>query len=223
VSLVLTSDFPATANAAVLDRMRATSSRPRIAWIPPFTEAAAQYFPRAKGLFAVHGFPDLEYCDIDVAPDTRQLDHLDQYDIIYLTGGDPLRFRRNILRTGLADPLRQCLAAGVMVIGASGGALQLTRNVSLFRLVTDSVDQVLTEWAEYDALELVDYELLPHLNRLDDSFLAKVRCYSEGVDHDIIGLADGAAVLHTSDGGFRCVGEAVRFRGGTIMAMEMTT
>ena len=74
--------------------------------------------------------------------------------------------------------------------------MQLTRNVSLFRLLTTSLDNVLADRSEYDALGLVAYEILPHINRLELSFLEKVRYYSEQVDHDVIGLADGTALLH---------------------------
>jgi hypothetical protein len=52
-------------------------------------------------------------------------------------------FRQNIIRAGLAPPLRQCLAAGRLILAASGGSMQLTRNVSLFRLVNEPLGAVL--------------------------------------------------------------------------------
>jgi hypothetical protein len=60
-------------------------------------------FPAAQELFKSHGFSDLEYCDIDEEPDEGQLARLDQYDVVYLTGGDPIGFRRNILDIALVD------------------------------------------------------------------------------------------------------------------------
>lgn len=221
MNLALTSDFPSTANQAVFDCMRSRGGSPRIAWIPPFSVAGRERFPSAKELFASYGFTGLEYCDIDAAPDTTQLSHLDQYDVIYLTGGNPIEFRRNIIRSGLAVRLQQCLAAGSLIIGASGGALQLTRNVSLFRLVAEPLDQVFADHREYEGLNFVGYEFLPHLNRLESSFLDKVRGYSERLTHDIIALADGAAVLHTTSDDFQCVGEAARFRSGVMMPIEV--
>ena len=44
--------------------------------------------------------------DIDEAPNAAQLASLATYDIVYLTGGDPIGFRRNILRAGLPARLR---------------------------------------------------------------------------------------------------------------------
>lgn len=220
MNLALTSDFPSTANPAVLDRMRSKGVRPRIAWIPPFSVTGRERFPGARELFASYGFTALEYCDIDEAPDGTQLAGLEQYDIIYLTGGNPIEFRRRIIRSGLASRLQQCLAAGSLIIGASGGALQLTRNVSLFRLVDEPLDQVLAEHHEYVGLNFVGYEFLPHLNRLESSFLDKVRGYSERLAHDIIALSDGAAVLHTTSDDFQCVGGAARFHSGVMMPIE---
>lgn len=220
LNLVLTSDFPSTGNQAVLDCMRRANPRPRIAWIPPFTAMGRERFPAARDVFESNGFPDVDYCDIDEDPDEAQLDRLHEYDVVYLTGGDPIGFRQNVLRAGLPSRLRECVAAGRLIVGASGGSTQLTRNVSLFRLLSAPLDEVCGQRAEYEALGLVDYEVLPHLNRFEPPFLETVRRYSERVTHDIIALADGAAVLHTGDGDYRCVGTAARFRRGVWSTIE---
>ena len=123
---------------------------------------------------------------------------------IYLTGGDPVGFRRNILRAGLSSRLRECIAAGRMIVGASGGSLQLTPNLSLFRLLSALLNDVCRERTEDQALGLVDYQLLPHLNRFEGPFLDTVRRYSECVPYDIIALADGEAVWHMSSSDYRC-------------------
>jgi len=59
-----------------------------------------------------------------------------------------------------------------------------------------------------------------HLNRLEASFLETVRRYSERVGHDVIALADGAAVLHTGGDDYTCVGEAALFRQGARTPIE---
>jgi len=156
----------------------------------------------------------LEYCDIDQEPDERQLDQLDRFDIIYLSGGDPIGFRLNLLMRGLDAALRACATKGRLIVAASGGAMQFTKNVSLFRLLTSTVQAAIAERDAYEAIGMVDYELLPHLNRHGGEFLEKVRRYSEQVPHDIVALDDGAAILHDSEVGFRCDGHAARFRRG---------
>jgi peptidase E len=220
IKLVLTSDFPSTGNDQVFAWMRATSARPRIAWIPPFTDTGHKRFAQAQTRFASHGFDRLEYCDIDEQINRIQLSQLASYDIIYLTGGDPLRFRRNILRSELSGWLHQCLGAGRLVVAASGGSMQLTQNVSLFRLLIATIDEVLANRSDYQALGLVAYEILPHLNICDPHFLEQVRGYSERVEHDIIGLDDGAAVFHASRDDYQCTGRVRRFRNGVVSSIE---
>jgi len=83
-----------------------------------------------------------------------------------------------------------------------------------------SLEEVFANRGEYEALGVVGYELLPHLNRFELPFLETVRCYSERVVHDVIALADGAAVLHTSGEDYRCIGQAVRFRKGVMAPID---
>jgi dipeptidase E len=221
MNLVLTSDFPSTSNDHVVNCMRATSARPRIAWIPPFTDSGRKRFAHAQQCFASHGFNQLEYCDIDEETNHIHLSHLEEFDIIYLSGGDPVRFRRNIFRTGLAERLQACLGVDRLLVAASGGAMQLTKNVSLFRLLVEPIDNVIANYADYAALGTVSYEILPHLNKCEPAFLEQVRHYSEYIDHDIIALHDGAAVFHTSRDRYHCIGQVARFHNGVFTQIDM--
>ena len=216
MNIALTSDLPSTANQAVFALMRKRHSYPRIAWIGPSTRTGREHFPIAQDQFATYGFSNLEYCDIDEEPNEMQLTALDQYDIIYLSGGDPIEFRQNILRSGLSTQLRKSLVAGCLVVAASGGSMQLTKNVSLFRLLTTPLEKVLAERSEYGALGIVEYEILPHVNQLESSFLEKVRRYSERVAHDVFGLADGASLLYVNTDDYLCTGQVIRFRKGEV-------
>ena len=220
LNLALTSDLPSTANQVVFDFMRSGNPHPRIAWVPPFTEMGHKLFPASQELFRTYGFSKLEYCDIDDEQNEEQLAHLDQYEIIYLTGGDPIGFRHNIIRVGLAGKLQQYLTTGRMIVAASGGSMQITKNVSLYRLLNGALDDVFENRSEYEALGIVDYEILPHLNRFEPSFLEIVRYYSERVDHDVIGLSDGAAVLHRSSDNYWCVGQVTRFHRGVMTPIK---
>jgi peptidase E len=221
MNLILTSDFPSTGNEVVLARMWSSATKPRIAWISPGPDAGGERFRRAQEQFGRYGFDRLESCDIEAEVDEHRWSQLEQYDILYLSGGDPIRFRRNLRRTGLSEQLRKYLAAGQLVVAASGGALQLTQNVSLFRLQGATVDDVFARRSEYEALGVVAYELLPHLNRFEPAFLEKVRQYSERVACDVLALADGAAVLHSSRDDYRCVGQAAIFRQGVMTPIHV--
>jgi hypothetical protein len=51
--------------------------------------------------------------------------------------------------------------AGRWIVGARGGSMQATRNLSLYRLLKLPVSDVVSDRHEFEALGLVDDELLP--------------------------------------------------------------
>jgi peptidase E len=214
MSLILTSDFPSTAHPTVVEHIKALGQQLRIAWIAPDTEGGHLHFDSARDRFGQLGFDHVEYCDIDQERDDVQLAYLYEFDVIYLSGGDPLRFRFNMLRAGLGGRLRQCLAAGRLIVAASGGALLLTPNVSVYRLQSESLEHVLATRGRFDAVGAVPYEFLPHVNRHDAAFLEKVRAYSAHIDVDIIAVPDGGALIHQAPETFEAVGRITRFRRG---------
>ena len=214
MSLILTSDFPSSPSSLVVARMKAVAPRPRIAWVAPDTPGGRAHFAGALERFGELGFDQLEYCDVDEEKDDVQLAYLYEFDIVYLSGGDPLRFRYNMLRTGLSGRLRQCATLDRLIVAASGGALLLTPNVSLYRLQTESVDEVLATRSRFDAMSAVSYELLPHVNRWNAEFLDKVERYSARVDNDIIALADGSVIFPETQHAFDYAGDVIRFRQG---------
>ena len=223
MNLALSSDFPSTANHELMACIQAVSRHPRIAWVTPSSSASLVRFPLAKVAFAGCGIRHLECVAVGDEPGATRGDVLDGYDVAYLTGGDPVVFRRHLQRSGLATGLRRFAESGRLVVGASGGAMQLTPNVSLFRLLSDPVEAVVSTRDESDGLGLVRYEILPHLNRHDAAFLEKVRTYSESVPHDILALDDGAAVLCDDEPECRCFGHGVRYRRGVAGPIDAAT
>jgi peptidase E len=214
VPLILTSNFPSTDNDEVAEWIRRTATAPRVVWIPPSTITGRVRFQSAEDVWRALGVPRLEYCDIDEAPDAALIADLDAYDVIYLSGGEPVAFRDALRQCGIDQQLRRCLANGRLIVAASGGAMQLTANVSLFRLLSAPVDVVVAERDQFLAMSVVEYEILPHFNTFDKAFVTKVRQYSEAVQNDILALADGAAIVHASDRAFTCIGPVVRIHGG---------
>ena len=119
-----------------------------------------------------------------------------------------------MLRTGLSGRLRQCASLDRLIVAASGGALLLTPNVSLYRLQSESVESVLETRGRFEGMNAVPYEVLPHVDRWDEAFLERVTHYSAKVDNDIIALADGAALFPQTEHAFQYVGGVVRYRQG---------
>jgi peptidase E len=217
MKLILTSDFPERAPARVVAALKNAADNPRIAWIPPHTDATGGAFAAAQERFAALGFTELECLDIDEECDAVQLAYLHEFDVVFLSDGDPVRFRYNALRSGLSGRLRQCAASGRTIVGAGGGALLLTPNVSILRLAHGPAADVLATRPRLDALAAVPYELLPHANRWPPPMLDRVREYSAQIDHDIVAVADGGALFHNGSGALHSEGDIVRYRKGQII------
>jgi peptidase E len=217
MNLALSSDFPSTANTDLVSLMRSVDPNPRIAWVSPAGAIGPARFPLAQAGFLSCGLTQLERISLDAHRDAQHFDLLDRFDIVYLSGGDPVVFRQDLQRCRLDVTLREFAMAGRLIVGASGGAMQLTSNVSLFRLLSADVEAVMSNRPECAGLGFVDYELLPHLNRHDAAFLEKVRRYSERVPHDVVALADGAVAFSSGKRDCRCSGHAARYRGGRLI------
>jgi peptidase E len=207
MNLIVASNFPATPSAAIVAALRQNAEPPRIAWIPSHTDPSGEHFRSAEREFQTLGISGLELLDIDADADPVQIAYLHEYDVVFLTGDDAIRFRFNAARSGLAGRLRQYAASGRLIAGSGGGALLLTPNVSTYRLHRDRLDAVRADRGRFDALGV---------DAGDAALQDKLRAYSAHVDHDVLALAEGAAIIHR-DGQISTEGRLVRYRNGKII------
>ncbi len=94
--------------------------------------------------------------------------------------------------------------------------MQLTPNLSLFRLLKHDVAEVLDQRKDHAAMGLVPFEILPHCDRQPAELMAAVLAYSRAIDTDIWCLDDGAAVVQEPDGSLRTIGNARCLRDGIL-------
>lgn len=207
MKVMLTSNFPRPGNEAVAARLRSEGVA-RVHWLAGSTDE--KRYRSASVEFAACGFTDVRAA----VADTHDLDGLSAADGLYFSGGDPLVFSAALSRSTVAAQLAR--AKSPLVFGASGGAMQLTPNLSLFRLQDHSVAEVLRERGRFAAMGVVAFEVLPHHDRQPASLLDAVRYYSEGVANDIWCLADGAAVLQDASGSLSVIGNARCLRRGAF-------
>jgi len=146
--------------------------------------------------FAKHGFTRLQGINLDDLHNAGELSSA--FDFVYLTGGNPIVFRDNSLRVGLSSRLRAFLNRGGVIIGASGGAMLLTRNVALFKLEGGTFSDAVASHDALTATGLLDYEMLPHANRFGVAVIEQLGEYARRVACDVITLNDGAAMIHTT-------------------------
>lgn len=185
---LLTSNFPRSGNDEVARLLSDARVFGPVAWMAP--EPDAERFACAEAEFAQLGLgPLVDISSVGAAA-------IVGVAAVYLSGGNPLAFRDRLRETGVAAWLRLNLASAtpLPVIAASGGAMQLTRNLSVFRLLSFPLEQVLGERDAFAGLGLVDCEVIPHFDQHPAPLLDAARDYSMRVGRPVFGLPDGSAV-----------------------------
>jgi hypothetical protein len=205
--LVLTSNFPRPGNDAVAAWVRGVPGHDAgLDWLSP-ADGASRFDEARQELaaYGVHGVRAVERG----AWVTRSAPAG-----LILSGGDPVVFREELRQPPLRAWLQHCLASAPIVVGASGGAMQLTPNVSLFRLLHSDVDTVVRERSSHGALGLVPFEVLPHFEQHTPAFIESVCQYAAAAAVDIWCLPDGTALTWSEDIGATAIGAARLLRSG---------
>ncbi|ELU8150933.1 Type 1 glutamine amidotransferase-like domain-containing protein [Listeria monocytogenes] len=102
--------------------------------------------------------------ELDVATETLEeiTSTLKKNDFIYITGGNTFFLLQELKRTGADKLILEEIAKGKLYIGESAGAVIMSPNISYIQSM-DSVKKA-TNLTNYDALNLVDFSILPHYN-----------------------------------------------------------
>ncbi|EKZ0312467.1 Type 1 glutamine amidotransferase-like domain-containing protein [Listeria monocytogenes] len=102
--------------------------------------------------------------DLDVTTETLEeiTATLKKNDFIYVTGGNTFFLLQELKRTGADKLILEEIAKGKLYIGESAGAVIMSPNISYIQSI-DSVKKA-TNLTNYDALNLVDFSILPHYN-----------------------------------------------------------
>ncbi|EDO0828964.1 peptidase [Listeria monocytogenes] len=102
--------------------------------------------------------------ELDVATETIEeiTATLKKNDFIYVTGGNTFFLLQELKRSGADKLILEEIAKGKLYIGESAGAVITSPNISYIQSM-DSVKKA-TNLTNYDALNLVDFSILPHYN-----------------------------------------------------------
>lgn len=102
--------------------------------------------------------------ELDVATGTLEeiTATLKKNDFIYVTGGNTFFLLQELKRSGADKLILEEIAKGKLYIGESAGAVITSPNISYIQSM-DSVKKA-TNLTNYDALNLVDFSILPHYN-----------------------------------------------------------
>ncbi|HAK1572166.1 TPA: type 1 glutamine amidotransferase-like domain-containing protein [Listeria monocytogenes] len=102
--------------------------------------------------------------ELDVTTETLEeiTATLKKNDFIYVTGGNTFFLLQELKRSGADKLILEEIAKGKLYIGESAGAVITSPNISYIQSM-DSVKKA-TNLTNYDALNLVDFSILPHYN-----------------------------------------------------------
>ncbi|EED2629980.1 type 1 glutamine amidotransferase-like domain-containing protein [Listeria monocytogenes] len=102
--------------------------------------------------------------ELDVTTETLEeiTATLKKNDFIYVTGGNTFFLLQELKRSGADKLILAEIAKGKLYIGESAGAVITSPNISYIQSM-DSVKKA-TNLTNYDALNLVDFSILPHYN-----------------------------------------------------------
>lgn len=185
---VLSSNFPKAGNEQLARLLSDAGVVGPVGWMAP--EPNAERFARAQAEFDLMGFGALVDISRDGAHGIRNV------VAVYLSGGNPLAFRDRLQESGMSAWLRSNhdSSAPLPVVAASGGAMQLTRSLSLFRLLSVPVEEVLLERRALEGLSLTPCEVVPHIDHQPVHLVDAARAYARRVDRPVWGIPDGSAI-----------------------------
>lgn len=186
----------------------------RIAYLPS-TPEAKRFFEETRNRYRELGVKYVEYCDIHSGFDDSKLVDLLSYDAIHLSAGDPIYFNACLKSHKIDNALRKYYLDGGVLIGNSGGSMQLTRNVSLYRLVSNGLSQAKDEYMNYFATGLLDFEFLPHYNWHNERTIELVKEYTHVMNVTVYSCADGGSII-SEDNKLKFTGETYLIHNGSI-------
>jgi dipeptidase E len=216
--LVLYSDQGSDGNEKVHARLLDLIQKPgaRVGYIPACGDKERKYYQKNCEYYQALGFDDFFFFDLDDEYDPSKVDELLACDIIHLSAGDPLYFLQNIKKRNFVGVLRHYADQGGICVGVSGGSLQLTKTVAIYKSFIGGLNGITqSDYAGLSALSLVDFEFLPHYNRLSQDFIDTVKAYSVKFASLIYACRDGDGIL-VQDHRIELIGNVIRIENGVV-------
>lgn len=125
----------------------------------------------AKGIYKIFtdcGFKEVELIDIEFENPQILID----FDLIFMTGGDPFYLLMQLKRSGADNILKELYARGVFLAGSSAGAMVYGKDIRLAKCFNKLCQQ--NEQEDLSGLSLLPSLVLPHT-----TFLRKEYPYFE--------------------------------------------
>jgi dipeptidase E len=126
-----------------------------------FQKENNRFVQKAKADFLQMGFQNIQFTDVEF----DQPELLFQYDVIYISGGNPFYLLFHLKKSGADFVLKKLALQGTIIVGVSAGALVLGPNIDVVNAFTPNMN--IYAMNELTALEMTDALIFPHYDRED--------------------------------------------------------
>ncbi|MBM6618763.1 Type 1 glutamine amidotransferase-like domain-containing protein [Bacillus suaedaesalsae] len=153
----------------------------------------------AKKQFQSMGICYVDFVDVELDEPSK----LEQYDVIYLTGGNPFYLLEQMKKTGADIIIKRKAEEGTILIGVSAGSLVLGPHLQIVKHFTPQLIENV-KLCSLNAINLYKFPIMPHYDR-EDVFPGdltiedRIVKYEEQSGEDVVRLKDEEALLLTID------------------------
>ncbi|MDQ1147675.1 dipeptidase E [Bacillus sp. SORGH_AS 510] len=159
-NLVLLSNISNNMNLHLEERIKGMigESLFKLAYIPSQSDHQRRYFNYVMEYFQSLGVSDVLYFDADEEYDESLLEQLKECDGLFLSGGNTFYFLKNLQERNLIPTIQAMVEKGKLLIGLSAGSIMMSKTIK----IADYIDENLVELQTLEALDLVNFEFMPH-------------------------------------------------------------
>ncbi|WP_421385356.1 Type 1 glutamine amidotransferase-like domain-containing protein [Bacillus salacetis] len=165
----------------------------KVGYIPSTEDKEKTFFRSKADYYQKYGIQDILFFDLYSEFNPLIIEDLLNCDIIHLSAGNPIEFRKAIKHRNMEKVLIDYFNNGGTIVGVSGGAVQLGRTTTLFQMFTGDIDE------NSEALQLVDFEFLPHYNRWNEDYKRDVLDYVKTTGTTVYAGNDGDGIIVDND------------------------
>lgn len=178
----------------------------KIGYIPSTEDKEKTYYNSKAQYYRDYGIQNIMFFDLYSEFNPLKIDELIKCDIIHLSAGNPIEFRNAIKYRNMEKVLCDYFYQGGIIVGVSGGAVQLGISTNLFQMFIGDSDE------ELEALKLVNFEFLPHYNRWNEEYKKDVHNYAIVTGTTVYAGNDGDGII-VEDNKIQMIGEIVVING----------
>jgi len=218
-ALILLSDFTENDNMNLKLKMREMflEKRHTVSYIPSMSDRKLKYFEKAKVNLSKYGNFQFNYFDIDDFCNVDKIEKIFKSEIIYLSGGNTFYFLNNLKKRYLVTRLRKYVENGGHIIGASAGAILMSKDISSAKF--GDVDIV--GLSDLSSLALVNFDFMPHWNE-DSHYLEDIKAYSKNTGNTVYTCNDGDGII-VMDNKVHFYGDIKMIKHGEISAIHVAS